>query len=328
MKLIAKDGIYLEDAPRAVPKILLASGNRADVLVGCKCTQGPNCSATFASNVWTPASMASVGLGFDAAYKRTYKGPIFSLKVRTPSLAAAGSLPELLPLKLGFERPCYVADLTAISEDKVDNHEIGFHFKSTRDNDALGMWGDHANNYEDMFDHLIGGFYNISWDGDSDRLVHEHAGPRGTIMMGSVQQWTILPPAINYHPFHQHVQPFQIKRIDVNTSIAAQFVGADDSWKPFIEMTRHEIDTWYKIGDWHDTLMTAGVPLKAGTGTDPIFRFVPLLGPTHVVIHCHWLQHEDQGMMMYLKSEGNEADAMSSLQNLTGCINSRGSSPR
>ena len=35
MLLLAKDGVYLPTAPRAIQQGLLASGNRADVLINC-----------------------------------------------------------------------------------------------------------------------------------------------------------------------------------------------------------------------------------------------------------------------------------------------------
>jgi len=35
MLLLAKDGVYLPVAPRAITQGLLASGNRADVLINC-----------------------------------------------------------------------------------------------------------------------------------------------------------------------------------------------------------------------------------------------------------------------------------------------------
>lgn len=35
MQLLAKDGIYLRTAPRAVQQGVLASGNRADLLLNC-----------------------------------------------------------------------------------------------------------------------------------------------------------------------------------------------------------------------------------------------------------------------------------------------------
>ena len=45
MLLLAKDGVYLPTAPRAVEQGLLASGNRADVLINCP----PGDTWTFAS---------------------------------------------------------------------------------------------------------------------------------------------------------------------------------------------------------------------------------------------------------------------------------------
>ena len=35
MLLLAKDGVYLPTAPRAITQGMLASGNRADVLINC-----------------------------------------------------------------------------------------------------------------------------------------------------------------------------------------------------------------------------------------------------------------------------------------------------
>ena len=35
MQLLAKDGVYLRTAPRVVKQAMLASGNRADVLINC-----------------------------------------------------------------------------------------------------------------------------------------------------------------------------------------------------------------------------------------------------------------------------------------------------
>ena len=45
MLLLAKDGVYLPTAPRAIEQGLLASGNRADVLINCP----PGDTWTFAS---------------------------------------------------------------------------------------------------------------------------------------------------------------------------------------------------------------------------------------------------------------------------------------
>ena len=63
------------------------------------------------------------------------------------------------------------------------------------------------------------------------------------------------------HPYHQHVYPFQL------------ISGFRD-------------DGYHAVGDWHDTL--------AGDG---VIRYQPKVFPGKIMVHCHRLDHEDQGMM-------------------------------
>ena len=73
----------------------------------------------------------------------------------------------------------------------------------------------------------------------------------------------------NSHPYHQHVEPFQI----------VQGFGAaappQDSKNDF-----------YRVGDWHDVIQGSGV-----------VRYRPLQFTGKLMVHCHRLQHEDEGMM-------------------------------
>ena len=46
MLLLAKDGVYLPTAPRAIQQGILASGNRADVLINCPVGDGFSFNST------------------------------------------------------------------------------------------------------------------------------------------------------------------------------------------------------------------------------------------------------------------------------------------
>jgi peroxiredoxin len=98
---------------------------------------------------------------------------------------------------------------------------------------------------------------------------HEQTPAR--LMLGTAQQWKLNALA-NSHPFHIHVNSFQVTgHLDGNGN------PVDDG-----------------VGDWKDTLF---VP-EAHTYTIR-HRFQDFAGKT--VFHCHILDHEDQGMMMPLE---------------------------
>lgn len=105
------------------------------------------------------------------------------------------------------------------------------------------------------------------------------------LTLGKAQAWTLrsvnnAPSASKaQHPFHIHVNPFQIVNIiddatnaevDINNPAYSQYAGMKGTWK--------------------DTIMlTPGVTIHTRT------RYQRYIG--EYVLHCHILDHEDQGMM-------------------------------
>ena len=69
-----------------------------------------------------------------------------------------------------------------------------------------------------------------------------------------------------FHPYHQHINHFQIYNGHDNTGMVM------------------------RNGEWRDI-----VPVWSGVGT--VIRFKPVKYEGDVVVHCHLLQHEDSGMM-------------------------------
>lgn len=94
-----------------------------------------------------------------------------------------------------------------------------------------------------------------------------------TLVLGTAQQWILKSDFVN-HPFHIHVNPFQV------VSIINKTTGQE--WTDGIYAGMK--------GTWKDTLITdpnAVITIRT--------RYARYIG--EFVLHCHILDHEDQGMM-------------------------------
>jgi FtsP/CotA-like multicopper oxidase with cupredoxin domain len=100
----------------------------------------------------------------------------------------------------------------------------------------------------------------------TDGKAYDPNNPPRTLKLGAVEEWTVTSSAQAGHPFHIHVNPFQIME-----------KGADGKLQP---------------GDWKDTLM-----VKAGDTNKIVVRSRYEDFDGAFVLHCHILDHEDQGMM-------------------------------
>jgi len=117
--------------------------------------------------------------------------------------------------------------------------------------------------------------------------------------LGGVEEWTLQSGFVS-HPFHIHVNPFQIVEIlDPN--------GVDVSAPGAVDNAGGHVDPQYPglKGVWKDTLWVknlinspADFPSKLASSTYTIkirTRYQRFIGT--YVLHCHILDHEDQGMM-------------------------------
>ena len=86
---------------------------------------------------------------------------------------------------------------------------------------------------------------------------------------------TLALSGINAHPFHLHVNSFQLATDPANTN-----------------------GDYFKQGDWHDVL------LLPDNAMDVVFQTDYYTGKQ--VIHCHILEHEDEGMMLVTQVTGAE----------------------
>jgi len=116
------------------------------------------------------------------------------------------------------------------------------------------------------------------------------------LRLGGVDEWTLQSHFVS-HPFHIHVNPFQIVEI-LDPS------GKDVSAPGSVDNAGGTVDPQYAglKGVWKDTLWIKSLVSSAGPPPpNSIYtirvrtRYERYIG--EFVLHCHILDHEDQGMM-------------------------------
>ncbi|KAL7554728.1 hypothetical protein ACHAWF_018263 [Thalassiosira exigua] len=205
-QLLAKDGIFLTDAPRAVSAIFLSPGNRADIAVR-RDSLGTTKMIPVArgSNNFVPPPMAMPEDIPENAGDLVDQPEILTINVvqANGDDENVNESDDLEPFSV--ERPYYLVDL---QDAPIDEEEEPFQV-----NFRCNPGGCNVN--------------DIPWV-NKDTFMREYA-------LGSVQEIELRNPG--FHPYHQHVNPFQIHRININ------------------EAGEKNIDAmnWYKEGDFHDT---------------------------------------------------------------------------
>ena len=109
------------------------------------------------------------------------------------------------------------------------------------------------------------------------------------VKAGTAEEWVISSPSAATHPFHIHVNPFQVKEVYGAYSVDEKLVPEDQR-----QIVTNRINAMRHLDRpnmWRDTII---IPQK---GMLRIWmRFDPkLVGKT--VFHCHFLAHEETGML-------------------------------
>ena len=229
IKLLAKDGVYLNSAPRDITVGYMAAGNRADWLVRCPA----------GTHTWETAAAANGrrlqkgGGGMAGGGKGN--GAI-TQTLATVTATDQGDTACDLPV-FTVNRPCYLVDLTSATP---------------RSTTAI----------------TLGPVPQINGNQFATSTTYDH-----TLAVGQVHQFNL--DGVNAHPFHLHINSFQIAEAPGDTSA-----------------------NYFLQGDWHDVLMSNNNALSVRLQTD---RFTG-----KQVMHCHILEHEDQGMMAVGRITGTE----------------------
>jgi len=144
--------------------------------------------------------------------------------------------------------------------------------------------------------------------GDSPDNMHEYKMDRidRTLVLGTSQEWHLQSLFVS-HPFHIHVNPFQIVAIYDPKGHDVSAPGVKDTF--WWDKDKNEynmngpVDPEYAglKGVWKDTIWVKNSAPSPNVGTDGMYKIVirtryqRYIG--EFVLHCHILDHEDQGMM-------------------------------
>lgn len=118
------------------------------------------------------------------------------------------------------------------------------------------------------------------------------------LKLHGVDEWTLTSDFVS-HPFHIHVNPFQVVRI-------LDPKGRDVSGPDAVDDADGTVDTQYRglKGVWKDSLWVKNIANPPGSpgGVYTVVvrtRYQRYIGD--FVLHCHILDHEDQGMMQLIR---------------------------
>jgi len=174
----------------------------------------------------------------------------------------------ILP-ETSVRRPCYVADMSRAVPDRFHQME---------------------------FQHLAGDRHVIYWDGHDHEMTvqstqeHKAAGSSHHPFIDHWEVGTLHEIHANgqmKHPGHFHVNPFQI----------ASVLQENNS------ETNLKADNYFQAGDFHDTIF---IPTMKLGYESLVLRMQADRHVGKMALHCHFLAHEDDGMMAYIDIQGKQ----------------------
>ena len=127
-----------------------------------------------------------------------------------------------------------------------------------------------------------------------DNRQFEQFGPLidQCVPLDGLQEWVLVNETTVTHPFHIHINPFQITKIEIPILAADGNSATYSTYAPTSDFV------------WSDVVpLPAGVVLKSGQVVESRVtvrhQFVDFTGS--YVLHCHILAHEDRGMMQLVR---------------------------
>ena len=147
-------------------------------------------------------------------------------------------------------------------------------------------------------------------------------GAEVTVPLGTTQDWILANVSGATHPFHIHVNPFQIIEIgEVEQDTDGNYLYNPDiptcENNPQINWTE-QVDEDRRI--WWDT-----IAVKPGEALKIRHRFFDYWGT--FVLHCHVLIHEDQGMMWEVNIANTNDKGIDPCETLATCVTDYGEIP-
>jgi FtsP/CotA-like multicopper oxidase with cupredoxin domain len=136
--------------------------------------------------------------------------------------------------------------------------------------------------WADLRTSAVGNSWDMEFDGSQmtvNGFPFMHDQPQMTTSLGVVQEWHLAVGVDSAnHPYHHHVNHFQITEVTGNLAASGLVVG-----------------------DWRDT-----IPLANEAAGSVTVRFVPQDYTGLMMLHCHVAYHSDEGMAAEVNITGTE----------------------
>jgi len=285
MKLIARDGIFQYTPYRTIKSIVLYQGTRSDVAF--KCPRGTYnvrteprremCKTAGSANLYIQETVFSLNVMRNASFKET---DFPTTEAYFPWYLTNGCHNNSLTRNYGY----YKVETFTFTPFKNKGWDLqagimtkmfpGFWFERKREKYFNEPYNSKWNPWVERY--CLNEQYQINfWFGnESDRFDPQSCeeGMEEAVENALLNNKTVLQNSGSTkngsHPYHQHINPFQIyyfRQGDANT-------GAD--------VARH--------CEWRDTIPGS---------INYYLIFTPRYYTGDVIVHCHLIQHEDHGMM-------------------------------
>jgi len=287
LQLLAKDGVYLNRAPRDVKRIYLSSGQRSDVAMRCFCPpltpKGWPCTQALASkaflgqqgNAWGLRDISGRPVSPDAGpYSGVTELTLEQEVLRLSIKRCSGPVPHRPLRQFRVNRPCYLVDLRKADVPNGQYKDLLWPNPGEPLNESMGaaswaaIWWKNRSQPKSAYTGMP--------------MKREHQqGYLFDLPPAEVNEFFLRGPArgdgLSYHSFHLHTTPYQIVWLD-----------QDDK----------DADNYFRVGDWQDTFMHSAGWARV--------RFQTSTWRGRYIIHCHILAHEDMGMMAYFDVHGKQ----------------------
>eukprot|EP01126_Amoeba_proteus_P043141 TRINITY_DN4719_c0_g1_i2.p1 TRINITY_DN4719_c0_g1~~TRINITY_DN4719_c0_g1_i2.p1 ORF type:complete len:752 (-),score=73.66 TRINITY_DN4719_c0_g1_i2:24-2279(-) len=236
MTLIARDGVFHKTPYQQVTVLTMLQGTRSDVAF--KCTK-PGVITLGNS----PQVENEVWFGSFLTNERSFQANVFQIKVKPPNGAVS---PTTFPTSEA-PMPHY---LTSLLDDTSTKVSWSIHLSGA----STATAGQGLNVSTDL------GVNELPWQGWEEEHVHFHK----TLCPNQTYSISLH----GAHPYHQHINHFQIK----STSGPANAV---------------------RVGEWRDLMLGTSPP--STQSTEVLTKTWDYSG--YYIFHCHIVEHEDAGLM-------------------------------
>lgn len=252
--------------------LALAAGNRADVLAQAPTQPGTYTFVTGKSS------------------KNLNGTPLFFVNVTgTPAPPPGGAFPQKWP-----QMPPFLADLPKPGPNNVTNpgSPVKFQWEALRSGTGLNDFG--------FPPHFM---INGKQFGETGEIV-DQCMPLDGLQDWVLENWTNTP-----HPFHIHINPFQVIKIEIPVLIdSSKPVSAGNiKYTAYTPPCSLACPTCKPVCNyvWQDVITMP--PGQISTDGKTIFQSKVTIRQTYLdftgtyVLHCHILAHEDRGMMQLVR---------------------------